>query len=80
MQNPRYEIEEEDRGHVVIRDVGPWDQFQTVTNGVESVFRDLKTIMNGRRLFYYDSTNELCEIIIASDGEFMAFAPTGSVE
>ena len=62
---------------VLIRDVGPWDRFITVTNDAENVVRDLIVkgmLPEGARLYYYDSEGELGEIVVM-DGEFARFAP-----
>lgn len=51
---------------LVIRDVGPWDQHPTVTNGAEDVVRRLFAaglLPAGRRLFYFDSSGDLDEIV-----------------
>lgn len=57
---------------LVIRDLGPWDRHPTVTNDAESVVRELEPILSGRRLFYYDSTGQLDELVIR-DGHFAGF-------
>lgn len=51
---------------LVIRDVGPWDAFPTVTNAAEAVVVELRRrgmLPTGRRLFYYDSEGVLDEIV-----------------
>lgn len=58
----------------VIRDVGPWDSFPTVTNDAEWVVEQLAPELEGRRLFYYDSDGELDELVIV-DGRFSGYAP-----
>lgn len=58
-------VEDSDLFHI-IRDVGPWDQHLTITNGAEWVVEFLyknKIIKNGKRLLYYDSENELSELL-----------------
>ncbi len=62
---------------VVIRDIGPWDKYLTVTNDAENVVRELAAnnlLQEGRRLFYYDSEGTLDEILV-KDGCFVGFAP-----
>lgn len=62
---------------IVIRDVGPWDQHPSVTNDAEGVVERLAAedwLPPGRRLFYYDSDNQLDEILIEA-GRFAGFAP-----
>ena len=73
-QSPKYRIESEDPEKVVIRDVGPWDAHQTVTNGVEQVVEELAPMLRGRKLFYWDSEGEYDEIVV-EDGKFVRFAP-----
>jgi len=51
---------------VCIRDLGPWDQYKTITNDAETVVLEL--VENGelpddKRLFYYDSYGQLDEIL-----------------
>jgi len=75
---PNYEIVDDREGYpLVIRDVGPWDEHLTVTNGVEAVVIELVDegkLPEGRRLLYYDSEGQLDEIIVR-DGKFAGFRP-----
>lgn len=60
---------------LVIADVGPWDQFLSVTNDAENVVRELVAsgrLPEGRRLLYYDSAGYLDEILI-KNGELDGF-------
>ena len=62
-----YEVVEKTSGRVVIRDLGPWDKYMTVTNAAEEVVNELvavRTLIQGDRLFYFDSSGELDEIVI----------------
>jgi hypothetical protein len=62
---------------IVIRDLGPWDRYQTVTNAVESVVDTLRKdglLPAGRRLFYFDSEGSLDEIVVHM-GHFVKFLP-----
>jgi hypothetical protein len=62
---------------LVIRDIGPWEEYMSVTNGVESVVEELYNIgylPPGRRLFYFDSEGQLDEIVV-KDGKFVKFVP-----
>ena len=64
---------------LIIRDVGPWDERLTVTNDAENVVRDLAAtgaLRSDRRLWYYDSTGRLDEILHA-DGVFVGFRALG---
>ena len=72
MKTPNYEVIEQSDKRILIRDIGPWDIFLTVTNGAEYVVKELAPILNGRRLEYYDSEGELTELMI-KDGKFVGF-------
>ena len=77
MTKANYEILEIRDGMVVIKDLGPWDRFMSVTNAAEEVVRELtehRILLPGKRLFYYDSENHLDEIKV-KDGKFAGFAP-----
>lgn len=74
-----YVPEESNAEQLVIRDLGPWNAFKTVTNAVEEVVADLYragVLWAGRRLLYYDSLEELTEIAHAG-GRFEGFRPVG---
>lgn len=64
MRRSNYEIVERTRDKIVLRDCGPWDTFLTITNDAENVVDDLRHMLSGRKLFYYDSENELTEIVV----------------
>ena len=78
MRRANYEVVSEKPAEpLVIRDVGPWDQFLSVTNAAEDVVAELARrgkLWAGRRLFYYDSEGELDELA-HSDGVFTGFKP-----
>jgi len=60
---------------LVIRDVGPWDKYATITNAAELVVRELYVsgkLCDGKKLLYYDSSNALDELV-HEDGEFVGF-------
>lgn len=62
---------------VVIKDIGPWSVFATVTNSVENVVSNLaylNVIKNTTRLFYIDSDNYPGEILL-SHMRYNGFAP-----
>jgi len=78
MRRANYEIVERRRDRLVIRDVGPWDQFATVTNAAEYVADELwglAELFDGMRLFYYDSEGEPTEILLDESCNFRGFAP-----
>jgi len=80
MKTPNYVIAETDflqQKPLVIRDIGPWDKYPTITNGAEEVVGQLVAegkLPEGRRLLYYDSEGRLDEIRV-KDGRFAGFAP-----
>ena len=76
-RNANYSIVVAGPDQIVIRDVGPWDKYLTVTNDAENVVRELAVqglLPAGRRLFYYDSGGRLDELLV-KDGTFVGFAP-----
>lgn len=63
--------------YVLLRDVGPWDRYKTITNDAENVlaFWTNNAAWMGRDLFYYDSEGELTEIVYNHEtGAFMGFS------
>ncbi len=72
------------KNSVCIKDLAEKYQCMSITNGVEEVVKELckATILNGKkfeniltnekRLFYYDTTGKLDEILF-KDGEFIDF-------
>ena len=69
-----YEVVGRDAAMLLIRDVGPWDQYLTITNAAESVVADLAASLEGRRLFYRDSEDTWWELRVRN-GKFAGFAP-----
>lgn len=77
MRKANYHVVKSTPEELVINDDGPYEQFSTVTNAVEDVVEELSQqglLPAGRRLFYYDSEDQLDEIII-ENGKFVRFAP-----
>jgi hypothetical protein len=68
MKKSNYKIIEVNDDFVIIRDIGPWNEYLSVTNDAENVVKDLANLLaDGRRLAYYDSENCLDEILITED-------------
>lgn len=67
-----FEIVSVDKDKVTLRDLGPWDKHLTITNDVEGVIDRLaETVdIDQKRILYYDSDNELTEVVITSNGIF----------
>ena len=76
MRCANYTIVAENEKELVIMDVGPWDQYPTITNSAEEVVEQLAGRLNGRRLMYYDSDNQLDQLLV-KDEKFAGFAPGG---
>lgn len=73
---PSYLIEVETDDHIILRDIGPWEDHPTITNGAELVVQEMLPQLRGRKLYYYDSEGELDELVVA-DGKFTGFAAGG---
>jgi hypothetical protein len=76
-KSANFRVEYEEETKLVIRDVGPWDQFPTVTNDAEDVVDRLVVegqLPPGRRLFYIDSEGQMDQILV-KEGKFAGFAP-----
>ena len=72
-----YIVVEKTPERVVIRDVGPWDRYLSVTNGAEGVVAELigaGILTDGQTLLYYDTEGDLDELV-HKDGKFVGFAP-----
>lgn len=74
-----YVVIEDEDSYLVIDDIGPWSNFQTVTNAAEEVIKELLPRLNGRRLYYYDSDDEISELMIEAGG-FAGFAFGGPAD
>jgi hypothetical protein len=82
MKKANYIFIRRDKDKLVIRDVGPWETFMTVSNAAEEVVEELVRsgqLSEGFRLFYYDSEGVLDEILV-KDGKFAGFAFVSQVK
>jgi hypothetical protein len=65
---------------LVIRDIGPWNEYLTVTNAAEQVIEELfhdgrlTSLTGWRQVFYYDSDGNRDEIV-HERGVFKGFKP-----
>lgn len=75
MSGAKYRIEERTSEMIVIRDVGR--DCMSVTNDAEAVVLELQRngMLDGRRLFYYDSEGQLDELEHDGNGVFRGYAP-----
>lgn len=67
---------------LLIRDLGPWDVFPTITNDAEAVIEHLflNSLLNtNQRLIYIDSEPGYCELKFDSNG-FTGFEHTTAEE
>lgn len=67
----------QDQPLLIIRDVGPWNMYPTVTNDIENVVKQLVKRKflptKGYKSFaYYDSDDKMTGVIV-HDGEFAQF-------
>lgn len=74
-RRPNYTIKEITNNHILIEDLGPWDEYPTVTNAVEVVVEEMFAQLHGRKLYYIDSEKQIDEIVYDRDGQFSHFAP-----
>ena len=72
MRVANYAVEKTCDKYILIRDLGPWDQFPSITNSAEEVVEQLACTLLGRRLFYIDTEGELTELVV-EDGKFKCF-------
>lgn len=68
---------------LVIKDIGPWDRYLTVTNDAESVVKRLVAaghLTCGQQLVCIDSEGEADQLLV-KDGKFSGFAtvPPGMI-
>lgn len=73
MRIANYQVVREASQFVLLKDVGPWDRFLSITNAAELVVAEMAPRLNGRRLVYYDTDGELTELLYAGN-EFRGFA------
>lgn len=60
-----FQVVSQDSLQMTLRDLGPWDQFMTITNNAEDVVRYCheKLCLGDRRLQYEDSEGVLTELL-----------------
>ena len=72
MKRSNYKIVSQTSDMIELVDLGPWNQYLTITNDAENVIADLAPILNGRRVFYEDSEGEVTELL-HNNGVFTGF-------
>lgn len=73
-----YEIIQETEAFILLRDLGPWDQYFTISNGAEIVVSEIAPRLAGRRLEYIGSDGIRTQLLV-QEGQFAGFrtAPEG---
>ena len=75
MNKSKYKIEIVDEKLVLLKDIGPWDQFKTITNNAKEVveeIRELGHLETDPNLLYWDSEGNLTELVY-NDSGFLDF-------
>lgn len=72
MKCPNFDIVRETQEYILIRDLGPWDEFPTITNVAELVVEKIAPRLSNRRLYYIDSDGNVDEICVLN-GRFDGF-------
>ena len=70
---------EETEAYILIRDLGPWDEFLTVTNAAEWVVLDVVArhrVSTSMKIYYIDSEGMIDELV-HDGGKFVRFMPGG---
>ncbi len=73
-RSPNFDVVDENEERVLIKDLGPWDQFPTITNNAEKTVEIMVPVLRGRRLHYLDSEGNEDQLLV-KDGKFAGFAP-----
>lgn len=68
-----------DLQHMIVRDIGPWDVYPTITNAAEVLVKHLHDHHNlgVRELFYYDTEGQLDQLVHDGNGNFLTFKSGG---
>lgn len=75
---PRYRFVFRSSNMICLKDLGPWDQYPTLTNRADYVVKslvDAGELEVGTRLFYQDSEGDLAEMVWSPRGGFERFLP-----
>ena len=73
-QMANFAIIEKTHDFILIKDIGPWDRYPTITNSVEEVVSSLARLLVNRKLYYIDSEGSQDEILV-ENGRFAGFRP-----
>jgi len=76
MKTPNYSIENINDNRILIRDLGPWHEYPTITNNAEAVVAELVAAhgedLGGRELHYIDSEGDIDQLLV-ENGRFAGF-------
>jgi len=75
-KHAQYIIIEDGPNRIVLRDIGPWDKYLTITNDAEHVVCELHSdgrLSFDKQLLYHDSEGELTELKHNGNGVFISF-------
>lgn len=67
-----YDIITDAPDYLLIQDIGPWDQYKTITNTAETVVEELADKLGDRKLYYVDSEG-ITDQLLVLDGKFNGF-------
>lgn len=76
MKTPNYSIENINDERILIRDLGPWNEYPTITNNAEAVVAELVVAhgedLGERELHYIDSEGDIDRLLVEK-GSFAGF-------
>jgi len=72
MNRANYAIDMATDEYILLQDVGPHDEFLTITNDIESVVENMRDLLRGRKLYYLSSDGETVGVLIDKN-EFSGF-------
>jgi len=59
-----YEILVNDEHEILLKDIGPWDTYLTITNNIDDILLELGTLLkNNINLYYINSDNITIKVI-----------------
>ncbi len=77
MKTPNYQTVEVNDERILIRDIGPWNEYPTVTNNAEAVVLEQVAAfgedLGGRELHCIDSEGDIDQLLV-ENGQFAGFA------
>lgn len=74
MRHASFSVEFDGKEALILRDLGPWSEYPTITNDAEWVVEQVAPALAGRALFYVDSLGELTRLVVKNN-RFAGFSP-----